>query len=238
MTDLADRQIAELRAELARVTAERDANGPIHPVKVKPLVWTKEMAIDGSPKWAADHYEIYVRFIKGEGEMFIVGNSLARFRLRADAIARCQAKHNARILSALEPATDAQCCMCGKKGLSTIEGDGGTECELSDGRWTCSSDCWEAAQPDAQTRLVAAAYEAAARVVWSPKSIGGGRYRSLLEERAEAIRRLTLADALKVLEQQSWQGPGETPHRYSPDYMAMGDCRICGHPRSLSFSDA
>ena len=38
-----------------------------------------------------------------------------------------------------------QCCMCGKTGLSTVEGDGGTECELSDGRWTCSQDCWERA---------------------------------------------------------------------------------------------
>lgn len=35
-----------------------------------------------------------------------------------------------------------QCCMCGKKGLSTIE-DGGPECELSDGRWVCSRDCYE-----------------------------------------------------------------------------------------------
>ena len=37
-----------------------------------------------------------------------------------------------------------QCCMCGKRGLSTEE-DGGPECELSDGRWVCSSDCWEIA---------------------------------------------------------------------------------------------
>lgn len=26
-----------------------------------------------------------------------------------------------------------------------------------------------------------------------------------------------------------WKGPGEKPHTYSPDIMAMGDCRICGH---------
>jgi hypothetical protein len=38
----------------------------------------------------------------------------------------------------------AQCCMCGKKGLSTEE-DGGPECELSDGRWVCSSDCYDVA---------------------------------------------------------------------------------------------
>lgn len=23
-----------------------------------------------------------------------------------------------------------------------------------------------------------------------------------------------------------------TPHAYSPDYQAMGDCRICGHTRA------
>jgi hypothetical protein len=41
-----------------------------------------------------------------------------------------------------------QCCMCGKKDLSIVEGDGGQECELADGRWTCSSDCWEKATAD------------------------------------------------------------------------------------------
>ncbi len=38
----------------------------------------------------------------------------------------------------------AQCCMCGKKGLYTEE-DGGPECELFDGRWVCSSDCYDVA---------------------------------------------------------------------------------------------
>ena len=37
-----------------------------------------------------------------------------------------------------------QCCMCGKTGLSTIE-DGGPECELDDGRWVCSVDCYDRA---------------------------------------------------------------------------------------------
>jgi hypothetical protein len=35
--------------------------------------------------------------------------------------------------------------MCGKTGLSTVEGDGGTECQLSDKRWTCSEDCYDRA---------------------------------------------------------------------------------------------
>jgi hypothetical protein len=53
------------------------------------------------------------------------------------------------------------CCMCGKNGLSTAEGDGGTECELSDGRWVCSAECWdravEPAPPGATRALVDAA---------------------------------------------------------------------------------
>lgn len=59
--------------------------------------------------------------------------------------------HSEAIRSALEaalraaPADEPQCCMCGKTGLSTVEGDGGSECQLSDGRWTCSFECWERA---------------------------------------------------------------------------------------------
>lgn len=50
-----------------------------------------------------------------------------------------------RIRSALSSPASPQCCMCGKKGLSTVEGDGGSECELSDGRWVCSAECWDKA---------------------------------------------------------------------------------------------
>lgn len=35
----------------------------------------------------------------------------------------------------------------------------------------------------------------------------------------------------KLIEAVAWEGPGEKPHLYFPDYMAMGDCRICGHVR-------
>lgn len=44
-----------------------------------------------------------------------------------------------------ESERPAQCCMCGKKGLSTVEGDGGPECQLDDDRWTCSRECWDRA---------------------------------------------------------------------------------------------
>lgn len=50
-------------------------------------------------------------------------------------------------LAAIESqaAPEVQCCMCGKRGLSTAE-DGGPECELSDGRWVCSLRCYEKAE--------------------------------------------------------------------------------------------
>jgi hypothetical protein len=54
-----------------------------------------------------------------------------------------------------------QCCMCGKKGLSTVEGDGGTECELSDGRWVCSSECYDRAVEPAPSVAVKALHQAA-----------------------------------------------------------------------------
>ena len=61
---------------------------------------------------------------------------------------------------------DAQCCMCGKRGLSTAE-DGGPECELSDGRWVCSRLCYSRAvdgvsvQDAARVPEIAALIEAA-----------------------------------------------------------------------------
>nr|RDS95620.1 hypothetical protein DWF04_06320 [Cereibacter sphaeroides f. sp. denitrificans] len=60
-----------------------------------------------------------------------------------DPCAAAQADHDARLAAWVEPPT-VQCCMCGKTGLSTAE-DGGPECELHDGRWVCSSECWERA---------------------------------------------------------------------------------------------
>lgn len=63
------------------------------------------------------------------------------------------------IVEQIDPACQTnlegpQCCMCGKKYLSTVEGDGGTECELSDGRWVCSAECWDrAVEPSPQSNL-------------------------------------------------------------------------------------
>ena len=61
-----------------------------------------------------------------------------------EARAQVAAPEPARSLS----AETAQCCMCGKPGLSTAE-DGGPEAELTDGRWVCSEICWERATDDA-----------------------------------------------------------------------------------------
>lgn len=55
-----------------------------------------------------------------------------------------------------------QCCMCGKTELSIKEGDSGQECQLDDGRWTCSRECWDQAS---DSRLaVALAYQQALTV--------------------------------------------------------------------------
>jgi hypothetical protein len=71
---------------------------------------------------------------------------VANVSLRVDAIFRI-----IRAIPAVQP--NVQCCMCGKKGLSTEE-DGGPECELDDDRWVCSGDCWnDAVQPDAELAM-------------------------------------------------------------------------------------
>ena len=58
--------------------------------------------------------------------------------------------HIATILNAVLSGDliPVQCCMCGKTGLSIREGDGGPECQLDDGRWTCSRECWDRATGD------------------------------------------------------------------------------------------
>jgi hypothetical protein len=103
----------------------------------------------------------------------------------------------------VQPAPDVQCCMCGKKGLSTVEGDGGPECELSDGRWVCSRECYEKAvepAPDTDAK-VAALVEAAKAVVnrWDGPTWGGNI--SNIEHTADVINRLRAALA-------AWEGRG------------------------------
>ena len=49
--------------------------------------------------------------------------------------------------------------------------------------------------------------------------------------REKAQKANTERDEARALVASIWKGPGETPHRYSPDYMAQGDCQICGHTR-------
>lgn len=76
-----------------------------------------------------------------------------------------------------------QCCMCGKLGLSTTEGDGGTECELSDGRWVCSFECWD--------RALTPAPDLAA---------DNERLRSTLEELANAYSAHGYSDAMDAVQ--------------------------------------
>ena len=57
----------------------------------------------------------------------------------------------------------------------------------------------------------------------------GKRYASGSYSNEQAQERADKAEPLKPF--SNWAGPGETPHEYSPDYQAMGDCSICGHVR-------
>jgi len=76
---------------------------------------------------------------------------LNRMLVETDGRKRAYEKARVGLLAALSEAEQQpvavkpQCCMCGRKDLSTVEGDGGTECELPDGRWVCSFDCWDRA---------------------------------------------------------------------------------------------
>ena len=86
-----------------------------------------------------------------------VAERLSEERLREiqESLSLYPAELNAivsELLSRRTPASGAgvvderpQCCMCGKLDLSTVEGDGGKECELADGRWVCSQDCYDRA---------------------------------------------------------------------------------------------
>ncbi|OAM84206.1 hypothetical protein [Devosia elaeis] len=124
-------------------------------VRVKALDWGERRAIH-EVNWAWDaktSIDWYVvatasgEGCKGTFYWFVVGYAVKGWaNSEEEAKAAAQADYERRILSALDlsPA-DTQCCMCGKTGLSTIEGDGGTECQLEDGRWTCSEPCWEKA---------------------------------------------------------------------------------------------
>jgi hypothetical protein len=121
--------------------------------RVKPLVWQrgivdwaipmpgmKYVALSATPQGSTTSQECWAWWLDGT-------NVGAGAPDEEAAKAAAQADYEARILSALEPAVQpdaAQCCMCGKKGLSTEE-DGGPKCELSDGRWVCSSDCYDVA---------------------------------------------------------------------------------------------
>lgn len=67
----------------------------------------------------------------------IMSEQIAVNKMQRITIDELQAECRALVAAAHE----AQCCMCGKKGLSTAE-DGGPECQLTDGRWTCSAACY------------------------------------------------------------------------------------------------
>jgi hypothetical protein len=89
------------------------------------------------------------------------------------------------------------------------------------------------AQQDAENwaRLAACSYDAAETARAEGRADG-------LREAAKRLHDLGYDDVLGTIilalitadtPAAKYAGPGESPHVYSPDIMAQGDCRICGH---------
>lgn len=83
-------------------------------------------------------------------------------------------------------------------------------------------------EPLALVRTLPAATDAVAEALREAAEMIDKRHRGSLpdhikSEDGNAIR--------AMIEAKAWKGPGEKPHAYSPDYMAMGDCSVCGHTR-------
>lgn len=60
------------------------------------------------------------------------------------------------------------------------------------------------------------------------------RMHGLIEENRQAAT----APSDKIAGAAEWLGPGEIAHRYNPDPMLMGDCRVCGHTRDAHIAIA
>ena len=93
----------------------------------------------------------------------------------------------------------AQCCMCGKKGLSTVEGDGGTECELPDGRWTCSRECWDRATEPMPATQAARVPEVAGSFRGSRDQLCNALLEMLVREQRQ-MQQAILSAAISALE--------------------------------------
>ena len=149
---------------------------PAVTVGLRHLVW-EAVNEDGRIQDAVGYNSVY--------RVWLSSDRIARWRSKfmgewlvvadlAAAKAAAQADYEARILAALEPvAAPAQCCMCGKRDLSTEE-DGGPECQMNDGRWVCSRECYGTAC--ALLEPVAAPDPAAIReAIWSAFIAGCGQ---------------------------------------------------------------
>lgn len=108
------------------------------------------------------------------------------------------------------PQTGPTCVVCGKKNLSTAEGDGGDECQLSDGSWVCSGVCWDVVSDGVDLAVGAADGNATAKALcprvetppppvgehaeWFPGTLGKGSRRfipyhvqvALMNDRADS----------------------------------------------------
>ena len=69
-------------------------------LRVKPLEWERSLANDGTPKWTADRYAVYV-FTHDGPQHYRINNDLVRHPTLEAAKAAAQADYEARILAAL-----------------------------------------------------------------------------------------------------------------------------------------
>jgi hypothetical protein len=214
-------------------------------VKVKPLVWVENPDVgEGGFLGGSDANIGPTYHAMQDGWSY----HRSMFWRQADTIesakAAAQADYDARILAALDVQTapEVQCCMCGKNGLSTVE-DGGPECELSDGRWVCSRDCYEKAvepAPDVAQIRADALREAADlvhRIAEGYHSGGDGAIGCALFLTEGNIRSMiavqptpdapdvaaleAAADAVRRLEDGWYDGISGDYHSYSASVMRM-----------------
>ena len=210
---VADALLAQAE-EIARLTAERDAAlaGAVKVGRIPAIFYPEDRTgyegrdamQDAHAKIAADA----LRAFPGAGGDQVVALCMLARQLQS-VINGAKQRLRPAFEAAIQPDPEArqagvaQCCMCGKNGLSTAE-DGGPECELHDGRWVCGRDCYDRATegPDAHQAALAkawmmacdaAAYECDYHAGWIERTRRNGVYSAegCLRTSAGNIRALT-----------------------------------------------
>lgn len=155
-TDLTDPhgEVAALRSEIARLTAERDA-ALAGPVKVKPLVWDGFVAgsyrIDVEKGGIANLWRYSAEMVENEEPELMQGGYLTLVSMD-ELKAYAQADYEARILAALEPQPITVQDAARVPEIAEIE-NGGKRWHGEDHRVVAVR--WEPYKPDGQRQMKA-----------------------------------------------------------------------------------